>query len=103
MDDAVAAFWARAADTYETEVPYFRPMGERIVARAGLEPGQVVLDLACGKGAPLIPAARVVGGRGRGGGIAIVPERVPPARAPAPAAGLHNVPVDVGDGEPLDL
>jgi len=103
MDDAVAAFWARAAETYETEVPYFRPMGERIVARAGLEPGQVVLDLACGKGATLVPAARSVGDRGRVVGIDIVPEMVTAARAAAADAGLHNVTVAVGDGEALDF
>jgi 2-polyprenyl-3-methyl-5-hydroxy-6-metoxy-1,4-benzoquinol methylase len=64
MDEAVVAFWTRAAEAYETEVPYFGPMGERIVAHAGLRPGQSVLDVACGKGATLLPAARAVGDGG---------------------------------------
>ena len=103
MDEAVAAFWARAAETYETEVPYFRLMGERIVARAGLRTGQDVLDVACGKGATLIPAARAVGDRGRVVGVDIVPEMVDAARAAAVDAGLANVTVQVGDGDALDL
>jgi SAM-dependent methyltransferase len=103
MDEAVAAFWARAAGTYETEVPYFGLMGERIVARAGLRAGQEVLDVACGKGATLIPAARAVGDRGRVVGVDIVPEMVDAARAAAAGAGLANVAVQVGDGEALDI
>ncbi|MDQ1462158.1 MAG: hypothetical protein QOI08_3642 [Actinomycetota bacterium] len=103
MDEAVAAFWARAAETYETEVPYFRLMGERIVARAGLRAGQDVLDVACGKGATLIPAARAVGDRGRAVGVDIVAEMVDAARAAAAGAGLRNVTVEVGDGDALDL
>ena len=103
MDEAVRAFWARAAETYETEVPYFGPMGERIVTHAGLRPGQAVLDVACGKGATLVPAARAVGPDGSVLGIDIVPEMVTAARAAAVAAGLRNVTVEVGDGDALDL
>ncbi len=103
MDEEVVALWARAAPTYETEVPYFRSMGERIVAHAALLRGQHVLDVACGKGATLIPAASVVGDKGRVVGIDIVPAMVDGARLAAAAAGLRNVTVEVMDGEALEL
>jgi SAM-dependent methyltransferase len=101
MDEKVAAFWARAAETYETEVPYFRLMGERIVARAALRPGEQVLDVACGKGATLVPAAHAVGTDGHVVGVDIVPAMVDAARAAARAAGVDNVTVEVGDGDAL--
>jgi SAM-dependent methyltransferase len=103
MDDAVVELWSRAAATYETEIPYFGPMGERIAAHAGLEPGQHVLDVACGKGATLLPAAAAVGPDGHVTGIDIVPEMVDRARQAAAAAGLANVSMQVMDGEDLEF
>ena len=103
MDDTVVALWERAAATYETEVPYFTLMGERVVAHAALAPGQDVLDVACGKGAALVPAAIAVGPAGRVVGIDIVPAMVDAARAAARAAGLDNVEVAVMDGEELEF
>lgn len=40
------------------------PLSARMLALAGLQPGQRVLDVACGRGEPAIPAARVVGPAG---------------------------------------
>jgi hypothetical protein len=39
MDPEVVALWERAATTYDTEIPYFRQMGERVVAHADLRTG----------------------------------------------------------------
>lgn len=103
MDEAVVALWERAAPIYETEVPYFRLMGERIVDYAALEPGDEVLDVACGKGAVLLPAAIAVGARGRVVGIDIVPAMVEGARSAAAAADLTNVSVEVMDGEAIEF
>ena len=103
MDDAVVALWERAAATYETEVPYFTLMGERVVAHAALAPGEKVLDVACGKGATLLPAAVAVGVAGHVVGIDIVPAMVESARVAARAAGLDNVEVAVMDGEDLEF
>jgi SAM-dependent methyltransferase len=103
MDDEVVALWERAAETYETEVPYFRQMGERIVAHAGLRSGESVLDIACGKGATLVPAARAVGPTGRVVGVDIVDAMVQAARDNVAAEGLANVEVMVMDGEALTL
>ena len=101
VDERVVALWERAAPTYETEVAYFTPMGERVVAHAALAPGEEVLDVGCGKGATLLPAAVAVGPGGHVVGIDIVAAMVEAARAAAAARGLHNVAVEVMDGEAL--
>ena len=102
-DDAVVELWRRAAPTYESVVPYFTLMGERVVDHAGLAPGDEVLDVACGKGATLVPAGRAVRPNGRAVGIDIVPEMVSAARAAANEAGLTNVEVLEMDAEQLDF
>jgi SAM-dependent methyltransferase len=78
-------------------------MGERVVSCAGLRPGESVLDVACGKGATLLPAAGAVGETGRVLGIDIVETMVAAARQAAAEAGLSNVEVAVMDGEALEL
>jgi len=103
MDEEVVALWKRAAATYEAEIPYFRLMGERIVAHADLRPGETVLDVACGKGAALVPAARAVGDKGRVLGVDIVEDMVHAARRAIESAGLANATARVMDGEALDL
>jgi len=84
-------------------VPYFTLMGAQVVAHAALVPGEDVLDVACGKGASLLPAAVAVGAAGRVVGIDIVPAMVDAARAAAAAAGLDHVEVAVMDGENLEF
>jgi ubiquinone/menaquinone biosynthesis C-methylase UbiE len=103
VDDEVVALWERAVATYETEVPYFRLMGERIVGHAELKPGETVLDVACGKGATLVPAARQVGDAGRVLGVDIVKAMVDAARQAIADAGLANAEAQQMDAEALDL
>ena len=104
MHEEVVGLWERAAETYETEVPYFQLMGERIVAaHADLQPGETVLDVACGKGSTLIPAARQVGDAGRVLGVDIVEAMVDAARGAIAEAGLSNAEARQMDAEALDL
>ncbi len=56
-DERVVQLWGRVADSYESVVPYFGPMSERLVTTAEIRPGERVLDVACGKGGSLVPAA----------------------------------------------
>jgi ubiquinone/menaquinone biosynthesis C-methylase UbiE len=50
----------RAAKTYDvTAFPFFTPFGEALVEFAQLGPTDRVLDVGCGAGAALAPAARV--------------------------------------------
>jgi len=76
-------------------------MGERIVTQAQIQPGEAVLDVACGKGATAIPAARCAGPAGRVVGIDIVPAMVEATRLAARDAGVDNLTAEVMDGEAL--
>ena len=77
--------------------PYIAHVGERVVARAGVEPGMRVLDVACGTGNAAIPAARagasVVG-------LDLAPRLLEGGRANARAAGVDVEWVE-GDAEDL--
>jgi ubiquinone/menaquinone biosynthesis C-methylase UbiE len=72
-------------------------VGERVVDRAGIEPGMRVLDVACGTGNATIPAARAAG---RATGLDLVPRLLEQGRAEAEAAGLGIDWVE-GDAEAL--
>ena len=88
-ESAVTAMWERAAGSYDQEVPYFELMGRRIVGYADLQPGQSVLDVACGAGAVLLPAAGAVGPGRTAVGIDIVAGMVRSATDRADLAGLQ--------------
>src|SRR4051794_4135862 len=98
MDKEVVALWERAAATYETEVPYFTLMSEAVVGHADLQPGEAVLDVACGKGAAVVPAAKAVGDGGRVLAVDIVDQMVDATRQTIADAGLTNAEAEVMDG-----
>lgn len=58
---AIAAVFGRAAAAYDSVIPFFARFGERLVERAGIQPGDRVLDVGCGRGAALFPAAERTG------------------------------------------
>jgi O-methyltransferase/aklanonic acid methyltransferase len=64
-----AAIFNRLASDYDTGVGTSAHFGRRLVALAGVEPGQRVLDVATGRGAVLWPAAELVGERGEAVGV----------------------------------
>jgi SAM-dependent methyltransferase len=72
-------------------------VGERLVRRIGIEPGEDVLDIACGTGNASIPAARI---GGRVTGIDLTPEMLAVARTRAEAAEVEIEWVE-GDAENL--
>ncbi len=54
----LAGVFDRAAPTYDKVAgAYHDHFGERLVELAGVRPGDAVLDVACGRGAVLVPAA----------------------------------------------
>lgn len=67
------------------------------VALADLQPGEVVLDIGCGAGADVFPAADRVGPTGRVIGVDMLPEMLEWARRVAAARGLANVEFRQGD------
>ena len=72
-------------------------VGETVVARAAIEPGMRVLDVACGTGNAAIPAARA---GARVTGLDLAPKLLEAARAKAEAAALAIEFVQ-GDAEAL--
>jgi ubiquinone/menaquinone biosynthesis C-methylase UbiE len=79
----------------------FAYFGERLVAAAGLAPGQQILDVATGRGAVLWPAAAAVGPTGRVIGTDMAPGMIEATAAEVSARGLAQVTVQVMDAESL--
>jgi len=95
--------YERAAPTYERAgVAHHGPFSERLAQLVLLGPGGRVLDVGCGAGAALLPAARRVGPTGEAVGIDIAPGMVERTRAAAEEAGLEQVEVEVMDGAALE-
>jgi ubiquinone/menaquinone biosynthesis C-methylase UbiE len=98
-----AAFNA-AADHYDDEPLSFHVrFGRRSVEHAQLRRGDHVLDLACGSGSSLLPAAEQVGPDGRVLGVDVSDGLLTLARSKAERAGLDNVELRIGDMRELDL
>ncbi len=90
--DRIAAVFDRAADTYGAAVnDFFAPAGRDLVVLAGLQPGGQVLDIGCGRGAVLFPAAHAVGTSGRVVGVDLAARMVELTTADAQRRGLTQV------------
>lgn len=87
-----------AAASYDSVgVDFFTPMGAELVRRAGIRPGEHVLDVGCGRGAVLLNAAAAAGPTGRVVGTDLAPAMVELTRA---ATGhLPTVTVELGDAQ----
>jgi ubiquinone/menaquinone biosynthesis C-methylase UbiE len=85
------------AGDYATLSERIADVGELVAARAGIEPGMGVLDVACGTGNAALPAARA---GGRVTGIELVPKLLEHGRTKAQAEGLEIEWVE-GDAEEL--
>ncbi|MFF5448585.1 class I SAM-dependent methyltransferase [Streptomyces sp. NPDC012888] len=93
-----------AAATYDRlGVEFFTPMGRRLVELAEPQPGQRLLDVGCGLGATLLPAAREIGPEGTALGIDIAEAMIEEAGREAARQGIGNVELRVMDGEHPDL
>ena len=105
MDDPHAHLvgaYDRAAPSYERAgVAHHGPFSERLAQLVLLGPGGRVLDVGCGAGGALLPAARRVGPSGEAVGIDIAPGMVERTRAAAKEAGLVQVRAEVMDGAAL--
>ena len=66
--------WSRPIGIADLDGPdYWQYFGDRLVEHAAIQPGARVLDVACGDGSSLFPAAEKTGPRGHVVGIDICP------------------------------
>lgn len=76
-NERLEGIFNRAATGYDTIGPnYFSYYGKRLVEHAKINPGAILLDIACGKGASLFPAISKIGENGRVIGIDFSQEMV---------------------------
>lgn len=95
----VAGQWGDHADGVDHRT---RHQAEWLLAKAGVSPGQRVLELACGPGGPGLAAAEVVGSDGEVVLSDQAQTMVAVAAARAAARGLTNVSTAVLDLEAVD-
>lgn len=78
--------WDKAAEHYERFwARQLQPAQDRLLARAALQPGESVLDVACGTGLVTLRALQAVGATGRVVGTDLSSTMVARAQAEAPA------------------
>lgn len=99
----VISLFDRAAQSYEdVGVDFFTTFGRRLVDAAGIAAGDQVLDVGCGTGAVLLPAAVACGPDGHVMGIDLAEGMLARCRANARAAGFEHVTITRGDAAAPD-
>jgi ubiquinone/menaquinone biosynthesis C-methylase UbiE len=100
----VAELYSRAAPSYaERGPPRFAYAGRRLVEIAGVSYGDIVLDVATGRGAVLLPAAERVGPTGRAIGIDLAAGMVEQTARALGSRGLTWAQVQLMDADHLDV
>jgi ubiquinone/menaquinone biosynthesis C-methylase UbiE len=104
---ASRAVWEAMARGWDERNAYreerARPVAERMLERAALRPGEMVLDLAAGTGVVGLAAARAVAPQGRVIIGDFSPAMIAAAGRHASALGLDNVDFRILDAERMDL
>lgn len=96
----VAALFDALAGSYDAVgVDFFRPIAAQLVAALAPRAGERWLDVGCGRGAVVLPAATAIGPAGRAVGFDISPEMLAQARALADALRLANLELRVDDAQ----
>ncbi len=101
--EAIAAVFSRAAPTYDGVIPFFARFGLALVELADLRPGERVLDVGCGRGATLLPAAERVGPSGRVLGVDLADNMVAMLAADLERREVTNAAVRRMDAEALEV
>ena len=92
--------FSRTAPGYG-EIALYHSFGSRLVAPADIRPGARALDVACGRGAVLFPAALAAGPDGQVVGIDLAEGMAQTTAAECGRRGLSHVTVRVMDAEEL--
>jgi ubiquinone/menaquinone biosynthesis C-methylase UbiE len=96
----VVATYNAAADTFDDPaLSFWDRFGRETVAGLSLQPGQRVLDACCGSGASAIPAAELVGPRGRVLAVDIAESLLELGRSKARRQRLDNIEFRCSDFE----
>src|SRR5215212_10820722 len=103
VDAHLRGAYERAAPTYDRAAfSHHAPLGERLAQMVLLGPGGQVLDVGCGAGGALLPAALRVGPTGVAVGIDVSAAMVERTREAAAGAGIDWVRAEVMDAESLE-
>jgi ubiquinone/menaquinone biosynthesis C-methylase UbiE len=99
--------WDRIASNWESERDFIMSstgvVSERLVERLDPQPGDSVLDVACGTGDTGFMAARRIGDEGRLVSTDFAPAMVEAARRNGETQGIGNAEYSVLDAEKMDL
>ena len=99
--DRTARLWGRVADVYDTAIPFFGVLGQRLVDALGPRPGERVLDVATGRGACLFAAVERVGTDGHLVGVDLSSEMVHATARDLSGRGVSNAAVLSMDAQQL--
>ena len=95
--------WDLASSCYEEYwQQQLQPALDLVLATADLQPGEDVIDVACGTGLATLPAAASVSPGGRVLATDLSPKMVDDLERSLAASGITNVEVACGDAEQLD-
>jgi ubiquinone/menaquinone biosynthesis C-methylase UbiE len=98
----VVELYNRVAPFYGGTGPnFFKHCGERMVELGGIVPGARVLDVACGRGASLLPAAQASGEGGLTTGVDLARKMLHETQKEARAQGLERISLSQMDGDEL--
>ncbi|TFH34414.1 MAG: class I SAM-dependent methyltransferase [Anaerolineales bacterium] len=100
----ISGVFTRASALYDQAGPrFFTHFGKRLVESARISPGARVLDVACGRGAVLFPALKMVGASGEVVGIDISEGMIQEISRDIARRGLANATALKMDAENLEL
>jgi ubiquinone/menaquinone biosynthesis C-methylase UbiE len=100
--DPKQTYDAASADYEDAARDYWAYLGQRAVERLALLAGERVLDVACGTGFALVPAAEQVGPTGKVVGLDYAEQMLAISARKVADAGLDNVELRTGDMTAID-
>ncbi|MFD9891713.1 class I SAM-dependent methyltransferase [Amycolatopsis sp. NPDC059027] len=100
LRESVAGLFDRSSETYDAVgVEFFPVFARQLLEDVDLRPGEHVLDVGCGRGAVLFPAAERVGPQGRVTGIDLSPGMIERTAHDIRERNLTNVTAEVMDAQ----